>query len=297
MLRGKLVVGVALVLSLVVSTTYATDVLTKIHDSKTITIGYRDAVFPFSFLDQDKKPNGYAIDLCLKISDAIKRHLKLSQINIVYVPVTSTNRVTLIETGKIDLECGSTTNTAERRKRVAFTIPHFIAATRMLVKADSGIKNWSDLRNKKVVVTKGATNLHPLNGRARILSLNLTVLEEPDHNASFAMLDSRAADAFVLDDVLLYGLRALAKTPSNYSVVGDSLTTESYAIMLTKGDPAFKAVVDREMGRIIQDGNINQLYAKWFLNPVPARNNVNLNMPMSHLFKDSLQFPSDYVDD
>jgi ABC-type amino acid transport substrate-binding protein len=288
-------VALALSLGLSAAAAQAEDALTRIRDSKTITIGYREASFPFSFLDQDKKPVGYAIDLCLKIADAVKQQLKLPQLNIAYVPVTSSNRLDMIAGGKVDLECGSTTNNAERRKRVDFTIAHFMASTRMIVRTSDTIKNWPDLRNKKVVTTKGTTSVKSLDDRGQVRALNMTVLEGRDHNESFKMVEEKAADAFVMDDVLLYGLKATAKDPAAYAVVGDPLTTEPYAIMLPKGDPAYKGLVDREMGRIIHDGEIQKLYTKWFLSAIPAKNNLTLNMPMSYLFRESLRFPSDHV--
>jgi ABC-type amino acid transport substrate-binding protein len=289
--------SMGLLLCAAVGIAYGNNNLSKIRDTKTITIAYRDASLPFSFLDGDKKPIGYAIDLCLKIADAVKSQLKLSQLNIVYLPVTSDNRMQMIADGKADIECGSTANTAARRKLVDFTIPHFVTAARMLVRTDSGIKNWPDLRNKKVVATKGTVNMQTLNERGQVRSLNLTTLEGRDHNDSFHMLETRAADAFATDDVLLYGLRATAKDPSAYAVVGDPLSTSAYAIMMRKDDAEFKAVVDREMARIIQDGEIYKIYAKWFLNPISAKNNMNMNMPMNFLLKDSFQYPSDKVSD
>ncbi len=287
--------ALALMLSVGATTVHAEDVLAKVRDSKTITIGYREASFPFSFLDQDKKPVGYAIDLCLKIADAVKQNLKLQQLNIAYVPVTSSNRIEMVTSGKIDLECGSTTNNAERRKQVNFTIAHFMASSRMLVRADDKIKNWPDLRDKKVATTKGTTSVKSLVDRGQVRSLNMTIVEGRDHNESFKMVVDKTADAFVMDDVLLYGLKATAKDPAAYAVVGEPLTTEPYAIMLPKDDVAYKAVVDREMGRIIHDGEIYKLYTKWFLSPIPAKNNLTLNMPMGYLFRESLRFPSDQV--
>nr|WP_225870026.1 amino acid ABC transporter substrate-binding protein [Glaciimonas sp. PCH181] len=298
--RSKFVKNVVMMLGLAVSFSEASaqaDVLSKIRDSKTITIAYRDASLPFSFLDQSQQPVGYAIDLCLKIADAVKQQLKLPQLTIAYVPVTSSTRISAIEDGKADLECGSTTNTAARRKHVAFTIAHFIAGVRMIVNVDSGIKNWPDLRNKKVVSTKGTTSVRTLTDRGQVRSLNIVVLEGSEHDASFRMVEDKKVDAFVMDDVLLYGLRAASKNPAAYDVVGDPLSTEPYAIMLPRDDPAFKAMVDRAMAQIIQDGQLNKLYQKWFLNPIAAKNNINLKMPMGYLFRESLRFPSDQVGD
>ncbi|MDP5007930.1 MAG: amino acid ABC transporter substrate-binding protein, partial [Glaciimonas sp.] len=212
-----------------------------------------------------------------------------------YVPVSSSDRIAVIESGKADLECGSTTNNPDRRKQVAFTIPHFVAATRMVVRTDSGIKNWPDLRDKKVVTTKGTTSVKSLADRGQVRSLNMATVEGRDHSESFGMVENKTADAFAMDDVLLYGLRAAAKDPAAFSVVGDPLTTEPYAIMLSKQDPTFKALVDGEMARIIQDGELNKLYQKWFLSPLSAKSMINMNMPMGYLFRESLRFPSDKV--
>ncbi|WP_334188214.1 amino acid ABC transporter substrate-binding protein [Noviherbaspirillum sp.] len=275
---------------------YAAQTLATIRDTQTVTIAYREASIPFSYLDDNKKPVGYAIDLCLKVADAIKRELKLSQLNVKFVPVTPSNRIPTIMEGKADLECGSTTNNAERRKQVAFTIPHFVAAARMVVRTDSGIKNWSDLRDKRVVTTKGTTTVKLLNDRDKVRALSLKLVEGRDHAESFSMVEKGQAEAFPMDDVLLFGLRANAQNPGNFTVLGDALSAEPYAIMLRKDDAAFKAVVDREMGRIVNDGEIYKLYDKWFKNPIPPKG-LNMNMPMGHLLRDMLRFPTDKVGD
>jgi ABC-type amino acid transport substrate-binding protein len=290
------IVGFAAALSLTALPVHAADTLTKIRETHTITIAHRESSVPFSYLDDNKRPVGYAVDLCLKIADAVRRELKLSQLNIQYLPVTSSNRIPAIVEGKADLECGSTTNTFERRKQVAFTIPHFVAATRMVVRSNSGIRNWSDLRDKKVVTTKGTTSVKLLNERDKVRSLNLNLAEGRDHAESFGMVEKGEAEAFVMDDVLLFGLRANARNPDGFTIAGDALSLEPYAIMLRKDDAPFKAMVDREMGRIILDGEIYKLYDKWFRNPI-APKGINMNMAMNHVLKDSLQFPTDKVGD
>lgn len=272
------------------------DTLGKIRDSKTITIAHREAALPFSYLDENKKPIGYSIDLCLKIVEVIKQELKMPKLALVFVPVSSSNRIPTIVNGQADLECGATTNNAERRKQVAFTIPHFIAASRMLVRADSGIKKWGDLRGKRVVTTKGTTTVKLISDHDKGLALAVSLLEAADHSESFGKVENNQADAFPTDDVLLYGLRAKSKNPAGYEIVGAPLSTEPYAIMLRKDDPAFKAVVDREMARIINDGELNKIYDKWFAKPIPPIG-INLAMPMGHLLRDSLRFPSDKVGD
>jgi ABC-type amino acid transport substrate-binding protein len=272
------------------------DTLSKIRASQTITLATRDASIPFSYLDENKKPIGYSVDLCLKIAEAVKRELKLPKLDIVYLSVTPTTRIPAIIEGKADLECGSTTNTAERRKTVAFTIPHFVAATRMLVRTDKGIKNWQDLRERPIVATKGTTAYKMTLQRDQSHTLNFKVTEANDHAESFGKVERGEADAFPMDDVLLYGFRAKSKNPSAFSIVGDPLSTEPYAVMLRRDDAPFKAVVDREVARIIHDGELVKMYDKWFQKPIPPTN-INLNMPMSFLLRESLRFPTDKVAD
>ena len=283
------------VLAFGIPLTSAADTLSNIKASQTITIAYRESSVPFSYL-VDGKPVGYSMDSCLKFVDAIKKELKLPQLKVAYVSVTPTTRVAAIADGKADIECGSTTNNAERRKQVGFTIPHFFASTRMLVRSDAGIKNWPDLKDKKVVTTKGTTTVKLLNDRDKVRGLNLRLLEGADHKESFEMVDKFQADAFTMDDVLLYGLRANSKTPQKFDIIGDALSTEPYSIMLRKDDPAFKDFLDREMARMMNDGEVTKLYEKWFKKSIPP-NNINLNMPMSFLLRDNIRFPSDKVAD
>lgn len=288
--------GAAAALCLVMASAHAGDTLSRIRETQTITIAHREASLPFSYLDANKKPIGYAIDLCLKIADAVRRELKLAQLNIQYLPVTPTTRIPAIVEGKADLECGSTTNNAERRKQVAFTIPHFVAAARMVVRTDSGIKNWSDLRDKRVVTTKGTTTVKLLTDRDKVRTLGLKLVEGRDHAESFGMVEKGQAEAFPMDDVLLFGLRANAPNPNDFVVVGDALSAEPYAIMLRKDDAPFKTLVDREMGRIINDGDVYKLYDKWFRHAIPPKG-LNMNMPIGHLLRDTFRFPTDKVGD
>jgi glutamate/aspartate transport system substrate-binding protein len=222
--------------------------------------------------------------------------MKLPALNVEFLPVTPANRIAAINEGKADLECGSTTNTRERRKQVDFSIAYFIASARMVVRADSGIRNWSDLRNRKIVTTKGTTNAQTLVDRDKVRSLNITLMESRDHAEAFSMVERGQADAFAMDDVLLYALRASSRNPTDFLVAGDSLSTEPYAIMLGKDDPEFKRIVDREVARVMNDGEIYALYDRWFKQPIPPHG-INMNMPMGYLLRASIRYPSDKVAD
>lgn len=269
--------------------------MAHIKETQTITIAHRESSVPFSFVNEGK-PVGYSVDLCMKIVDAIKKELKLPQLKVNTLLVNTSNRIAAIAEGKADLECGSTTNNAERRKQVAFTIPHFFATTRMVVRSDSGIKNWTDLKDKKVVTTKGTTTVKLLNDRDKARNLNIRLLEGADHAESFNMVENFQADAFAMDDVLLFGLRAKAKDPEKFSVVGEALSTEPYAIMFRKDDQAFKEFVDKEVSKLMNEGEVTRLYEKWFKKPIPPKA-TTLAMPMGFLLRDTIRFPTDKVAD
>lgn len=247
-------------------------------------------------MDGNGKPVGYAIDICMKVVEAVKRELGLPQLEVKFLPVTPSTRIAAIAEGKADMECGSTTNTRERREQVAFGISYFIATAKMVVRANSGIRNWPDLRGMKIVTTKGTTNARTLEERGQVRALRLELLESRDHAEAFAMVESGQADAFAMDDVLLYGLVASAADPSAFRVVGDALSVEPYAIMMRKDDPAFKRLADIELARMMDDGEIFALYEKWFNRPIPPHG-INMRMGMSPLLRASIRFPSDKVGD
>ena len=286
--------GVALVLSLCAPLVSAQTVLERVAAGGKLVIAHRESSVPFSYLDANKQPVGYAVDLCLKIADAVRKKTGMKNMQVEFLMVTPSNRIAMVEQGKADLECGSTTNNAERRQKVGFTIPHFITGARLLVRADSAGVRVEDFSGKKVVSTKGTTPLKALEQANRERILRLEVLESPDHARGVEMVETGEAEAFVMDDVLLYGLAANRAKPEGLKVVGKFLTTEPLAIMLPKNDADFKKVVDEEMRRLIQSKEIYVVYDKWFQKPIPPKNTA-LNMPVSYLLKDFWKFPTDFV--
>ena len=283
-----------LIASVCLSAAAAPPTLDKIAKSGSVVLGYRDAAAPFAYLDENKRPVGYSLDICLKIVDAIKRDLKRNDLAVKYVPVSAATRLTALTSGEIDLECGSTTSTAERRKQVASTIPTFVAAVRLLAPSKSGIKSIYDLGGKTVVTTKGTSSEALFNDLNKNHTLRANLVLGKDHNESFALLEAGKADAFMMDDVLLATLRASSKDPDKYALTRDPLTIEPLAIMLRKDDAAFKKLVDSELHRAITQGEINILYRKWFESPIPP-NQINLKLPMSYLLRDSFKAPTDWL--
>lgn len=291
----KVILAAATAACLLPALASAEDTLGKIRRTQSITIGVRETP-PFSYTDGNKQVLGYSVELCQKIVEALRKELKLPNLKLQYAPVDSATRFSALLEDKIDLECGSTTNNAERRKKVAFTVPHFFSSVKALVRADSGIRNWNNLRNRTVVTTKSTTTVKLLNDRNDTTLLNIKLLEGNSDQESFAMVEAGKADVFPMDDVLLYSLRAESKNPQGFAIVGDPLSVEPYSIMLRKDDAAFKKLVDTEMLRLIHEGEIYKIYERWFMRPIPPKG-INLNMTMGFLLRDSLRFPTDKVAD
>lgn len=219
----------------------------------------------------------------------LKRPLELR-----YVPVTSATRMDAVIKGDVDLECGTTTSTAERRQKVAFTVPTYIATTALLVHAGSGIASINDLSGKTVVTTKGTTAEKIFRDANERRSLRAALVEAKDHAESFSVLQARKADAFIMDDVLLYSLRASSGAPEKFEVTRDKLNIEPLSIMFSKDDPELKQIVDREISRLIVDGEIQRIYRRWFESPIPPKN-INLSLPMGYLLRDSFKAPTDWL--
>jgi glutamate/aspartate transport system substrate-binding protein len=261
--------------------------LKRVRDTATITIGVRESSVPFSFIDSQKQPQGYSVDLCLKVADAVKNELKLPRLDVRFVAVTSTNRIAMVKDGKVDLECGSTTNTRERQKDVAFAYTTFVAGIRMLAKKSSNINGIEDLRGKTIVVTRGTTSEKMLRRMNEERVLKLTILESKDHDESFAAVAEGRAVAFPMDDVLLYGLISKAAKPDEFAVVGKYLSVEPYAIMLRKDEPAFERLVDRTLNEMFQSGEIRKVYARWFATK-------ELTVPMNRYLREAFAVPNTY---
>lgn len=267
-------------------------VLDKINAGGALVIAHRESSVPFSYIDtRSGKPVGYALDLCLRLAEAVRKQTGRKDMKVEFLMVTPANRMAVIEQGKADMECGSTTNNAQRRQTVAFTVPHFITGARMLVKADSTINAMEDLKGKKLVSTKGTSPMALVTQANRQRLMGITIVEAPDHARALEMVEKGEADAFVMDDVLLNGLAAARPDPRALKVVGKFLSTEPLAIMLPKADTAFKKLVDEEMKRIITSREIHPIYEKWFLQPIPP-SSTNLNLPISYLLRDFWKYPT-----
>jgi len=269
--------------------------LKKVKDSGSITIGHRDASIPFSYYDDRQQPVGYAMDLCLRIVDAVKSELKMPGLKVNYQLVTSANRIPLMANGTIDLECGSTTNNLERQKTVWFTITHFVTANRWVAKKSAKLDKLSDLKGKTIVSTAGTTNIKQMTELNAAQNLGMSIISANGHPESFQMVETGRAAAFAMDDILLYSLVAQARHPADYHISADATSVEPYGIMVRKDDTAFKKVVDAAMVNIYKSGEINRIYEKWFQKPIPPKG-LNLNIPMSPQFKKVVANPTDSGD-
>ncbi len=263
------------------------DTLKRIRDTGAIIIGVREASVPFSFLDAQKQPQGYSVDICLKVADAMKAELKMPRLQVKYVPVSSANRIPALIENKIDLECGSTTNTRDRAKQVAFAYTTFVAGIKLLAKTSSNINGVEDLRGKTVVVTKGTTSETMVKRLNDERLLKLAIIEAKDPNESFKAIEDGKAVAFPMDDVLLYGLISKSSKPEDLVVVAKYLSVEPYAIMMRKDEPQLERIVDRALIDLFQSGEIRRLYAKWFATK-------ELTVPLNPFLKEAFAVPNTY---
>ena len=288
--RGALLAGAALVAG--VALAQEADTLRKIAETGTINLGHRESSVPFSYYDQRKQVVGYSHELMLRLLDTIKAELKLPALTIKLIPVTAQNRIPLVRNGTVDLECGSTTHNAERARQVAFSTTFFIVGTRLMTRRGSGIRDFGDLAGKSVVVTAGTTSERLLRIYTERHGLRMAILPASDHDEAFLALESGSADAFMMDDALLYGERAKAVRPGDWVVVGTPMSTEAYACMMRRGDPAFKAVVDRGLTRLMRSGEALTIYNRWFQAPIPPKG-LHLNWPPSPALLELYKTPND----
>jgi glutamate/aspartate transport system substrate-binding protein len=274
----------ALITSLVV-TAAAQDVgelvgtLKKIHDTGTITLGYRESSLPFSYLNKRQQPIGYSIDLCREIVEEASTELDGMDIKIALAPVTAANRLDKVESGAVDLECGSTTSNLQRQKEVAFSPVFFVAGTKLMVPNASPVQSYRDLAGRTVVVTSGTTNEAALRTLSDKQKLGINIVTSPDHAQSVALLAAGKADAFATDDVLLYGFIATDPAARDMKVVGDYLSYDPYGLAYRRDDPGLAAVIDRTFTRMASERRLEELYNKWFMHRLPT--GETLNLPMS----------------
>ena len=255
-----------------------TGTLKRIAESSVVRIGYRENSPPFAFLDARKKPVGYSLDLCEIVVEEIGKELA-KDLRVEFKPVSPENRFDKVTSGDVDLECGSTTNNAERRKTVAFSPTMFVTGTKLLVRRGSGILNLRNLADKTVVLTRGTVHETAVPKLAERQKIPIKFVFAGDHRESFDLLAAGKADAFANDDVQLYGMLAETKSAADFRVVGDFLTYADYALMFRKDDPDFAEVVERAFHRLAGSREIVAIYERWFQKPLPS--GVRLNLPMS----------------
>jgi glutamate/aspartate transport system substrate-binding protein len=287
-LVGAVVIGC----SINVQAQQLTGTLKKIKATGAITIGYRESSIPFSYLDNRAQPIGYAIDLCMKIVDAVKAQLNMPELELRAQPVTSSNRIPLLKNGTIDLECGSTTNSKVRQKQVAFGPTYFLINVTAAVKKTSNINTIAALNGKTVSTTSGTTSVPLLRTYQRGSEMRVKEIYGKDHAEAFLLMAEDRAAAFVMDDILLAGQIANAKRPELYKILPESLRQEPYSMMLRKDDPQFKALVDKAVGDVMRSGEIVGIYEKWFTKPIPPRN-LNLHFPIKASLLEAFRHPND----
>lgn len=269
----------------------SSDTLAKIRQTGAINLGARDASFPFSYDAGAGEPVGFSADLCLKVVGAVKAKLGLPTLKVHYHTVTPTTRIPLVQNGTVDLECSTTTNTVARQQQIEFAPTHFVAGVGAAVKKSSGITSFAQLEGKTVATVSGSTSIQLLRAYRRNEKAEIAEVSGKDTSEAFLLLTGGRAAAVILDDVQLAGLIATSANPGEYVILKERLREEPYGFTFRKNDPAFKAVVDETLTRLMKNGEMAQLYAKWFTEPVPPRG-VNLNFPMSDAVRDAYANPN-----
>jgi glutamate/aspartate transport system substrate-binding protein len=269
-----------------------TGTLKKIKDTGAITVGHRESSVPFSYLDDKQQPIGYAMDLCMKIVDAVKTELKMPNLKVNLQPVTSSNRIPLLQNGTIDLECGSTTNSVVRQQQVSFGPTYFVINVTAAVKKTSNINSLADLGGKTISTTSGTTSVPLLKAYEKTKAVEVKEIYGKDHAESFLLMADDRSQAFVMDDILLAGQIANSRNPNDFKIIQESLRQEPYSMMLRKDDPQFKALVDKTIGGVMKSGEIERIYFKWFQSPIPPKG-ININFPMTPAIREAFKNPND----
>jgi glutamate/aspartate transport system substrate-binding protein len=267
--------------------------LQRIRETNIVRVGHRLDALPFAYLGDKKQPIGYGIDVCNDLVAGFRKELKLPNLRVEYVPVTASNRMELVKQGKVDMECGFTVSSPERRNEVGFSLPYFFSGLRIMVKDTSPIRDFHDLPGHRVATTKGSNAVPALKQRIDSgLLKGTTLVEFANNNDAMAALKKGDVDAFVTGDIVLFAYRAVTDNPKSLLVVGNYLLIEHVAIMLKKDDADFKRLVDKGLAGLMLDGVVPRYYAKWFKNPVPP-NNVVVDIPLNQLLRDQFLWPTD----
>jgi glutamate/aspartate transport system substrate-binding protein len=269
----------------------ANDTIAKAKASGVVTMGVRDSSGALSYTLGDGKYAGYHVEICQRIIANLEKSAG-RKLEVKYQPVTSQNRIPLVQNGTVDIECGSTTNNATRQKDVAFALTTYVEEVRIAVKANSGINSLAQLNGKTVATTTGTTSVQLLRKHERAASVNFNEVFGKDHADSFLMLESGRADAFVMDGQILAGNIATSKNPADYKIVGETISVEPIAIMLRKDDAAFKKLADDSIRDMAKSGELQKLYDKWFMQPIPPKN-TKVGLPLSEATKAAWANPND----
>jgi glutamate/aspartate transport system substrate-binding protein len=292
-MRFRSLLWMAMLAVAIPSAAQETGTLKKIRDTGEIVLGVRDASIPFSYADDSGQSIGYSIDLCMRVVDHLRQTLKMPGLKARQQLVTSANRVPLVLNGTVDLECGSTVNNIERQKTVAFSLTTFIVNTKFIGKSSSGIQKLADLKGKTVSVTGGTNTMQKITAINKQMNLDLSIINGKDHAESFLLLTNDRVAAFSEDDILLAGLAATSQTPTGFRLIPiEGMLADPYALMMRRDDPQFKAAVDAALRDVFASGDVQRIYDKWFLRPIPPRN-VVLNFPMGDQLRRVLAKPTD----
>jgi glutamate/aspartate transport system substrate-binding protein len=237
--------------------------LARIDESGIINVGHRESSVPFAYINDEQMPEGYSIDLCMRVVAAVEERLG-KDIEVNFVPVNPQTRIPLIANSTIDIECGSTTNNLTRQQQVDYSHTTFITGTKLLVRADSGISEVEDLDGKVIALAQGTTNERVIKAMIEDMGMDTRVINVSDHAEGFLALETDRVDAYSTDHILLYGLIATARNPEDYDVVGRFLSYDPYALMVGRDDSEFRLLVNETLSELFRTGEIFEIYNTWF---------------------------------